>query len=94
MPEATPKREAVRERMFETTLGDVSCGRKRGLYLDRLWMYGDRCGLITYLCIMLHGLLNYRRDGKFVLGGHNWSSLQRVRYGKELRAGSLSRNSG
>ena len=66
MPEATPKREAVRERMLEITWGArVSLAARLGERVVR-----DVCVVWTYLGVMLDGFLDYGGDFQFALGGH------------------------
>jgi hypothetical protein len=63
MPEATPKREAVRERMFDTTYGSVSWFLGGRFYLVGVRVRGGACRVditVTHLCIVLDGLLDYR----------------------------------
>ena len=65
MPEATPKREAVRERMVPITCGQCSWVAGRGSGLQerrRQWIY---------LGVVLDGFLDYRGDGELALRGHD-----------------------
>lgn len=48
----------------------MSAGDVEEVCSDRYRMYGDCVEVDTYLRVMLDGLLDYRRDGKFMVGWH------------------------